>query len=86
MSIGELILKEGEDKPKRRILMWTGLIGASLFVSTMLGWFLLRGLSEGIQGLLFATGVECAPVAGRDQAALLTGVRALRFSNWTGLR
>ncbi len=30
--------------------------------------------------------VECAPVVGRCQAALLTGVRALRFSNWTGLR
>ena len=56
LSIGELILNEGQDKPKRRILMWTSVIGASLFVSTMLGWFLLRGLSEGIQGLLFAIG------------------------------
>ena len=56
LSIGELILNEGQDKPKRRILIWTSIIGASLFVSTMLGWFLLRGLSEGIQGLLFAIG------------------------------
>ena len=30
--------------------------------------------------------LECAPDTGRYQAALLTGVRALRFSNWTGLR
>jgi hypothetical protein len=30
--------------------------------------------------------VECAPAAGQDQAAVLTGVRALRSSNWMGLR
>ena len=30
--------------------------------------------------------VECAPVVGQDQAAVLTGVGALRFSNWIGLR
>lgn len=56
MSIGELILSDGQEKAKRRILLWTSLIGASLFGSTMLGWFLLRGLSEGLQGLLFAIG------------------------------
>jgi hypothetical protein len=29
---------------------------------------------------------ECAFGTGRDQAALLTGARALRVSNWTRLR
>ena len=56
MSIGELIRSDGEDRTKRRILFWTSMIGVSLFTSAMLGWFLLQGLSEGIQGLLFATG------------------------------
>ncbi len=56
MSIGELISSEGQEKTKRRILFWTSLIGVSLFTSAMLGWFALKGLSEGIQGLLFAMG------------------------------
>ena len=56
MSIGELIASEGQEKAKRQILFWTSLIGASLFTSAMLGWFVLRGLPEGIQGLLFAMG------------------------------
>jgi transposase InsO family protein len=30
--------------------------------------------------------LECAPAVGQDQAAVLTGARALRFSNWMGLR
>ena len=30
--------------------------------------------------------MECAPVVGQDQAAVLTGARALRSSNWMGLR
>jgi transposase len=30
--------------------------------------------------------LECARVAGQDQAAVLTGARALRSSNWMGLR
>ena len=34
----------------------------------------------------FLAPLECAPIVGRIQAALLTGARALRFSNWTGLR
>jgi hypothetical protein len=33
-----------------------------------------------------ARGVECALFVGQDQAAFLTGVRALRSSNWMGLR
>jgi ZIP family zinc transporter len=56
MSIGELITSEGGETTKRRILFWTSLIGVSLFTSAMLGWFVLKGLSEGIQGLLFAIG------------------------------
>jgi lactate dehydrogenase-like 2-hydroxyacid dehydrogenase len=30
--------------------------------------------------------VECAPAVGQDQAAVLTGLRVLRSSNWMGLR
>ena len=30
--------------------------------------------------------LECAPVVGQDQAAVLTGARVLRSSNWMGLR
>lgn len=56
MSIGELISSEGRDKAPRRILMWTSLIGVSLFASAMAGWFLLRDIPEGVQGLLFAIG------------------------------
>ena len=56
MSIEELITSEGQGKAKGRILFWTSLIGVSLFSSAMLGWFLLRDIPEGVQGLLFAIG------------------------------
>jgi ZIP family zinc transporter len=56
MSIGELTLKEGHERPGRRIMFWTSLIGASLFCSAMAGWFVLRGLAEAVQGFLFAMG------------------------------
>lgn len=56
MSIGELILGEGKEHARRRILFWTSLIGAALFASAMVGWFALKGLSESVQGLLFALG------------------------------
>ena len=56
MSIGELISSEGQERAKRRTLMWTSLIGVSLFGSAMLGWFLLRDIPEGVQGFLFAMG------------------------------
>lgn len=36
MSIGELILSEGQEKPRRRILLWASLIGVSHFASAML--------------------------------------------------
>jgi ZIP family zinc transporter len=59
LSIGELIRDKQQDKqtlPWRRTLGWTGLIGASLFASAMIGWFLLRGLPPSVLGFLFAVG------------------------------
>jgi zinc transporter, ZIP family len=56
LSIGDLIREKGGDRQVKRILGWTSLIGAALFVSAMAGWFLLRGLSQGTLGLLLAAG------------------------------
>jgi ZIP family zinc transporter len=56
MSIGDLVREKGGDHQARRILGWTGLIGAALFLSAMAGWFLLRNVSEGTLGLLVAAG------------------------------
>jgi ZIP family zinc transporter len=57
LSIGELALERGpRDGSARRILFWTGLIGVSLFVSAVAGWFLLRGLSPDVLGFLIAAG------------------------------
>ncbi len=56
LSIGELAREESGKDYKARILKWTGLIGASLFGSAMAGWFLLRGLPEGVLGFLLAVG------------------------------
>jgi ZIP family zinc transporter len=56
MSIGELITSEGQPNARRRILIWTSLIGISLFGSAMGGWFLLRNIPQGVQGVLFAAG------------------------------
>jgi ZIP family zinc transporter len=62
MSIGEIIRnEEGQDGAERRgqarrILGWTGLIGTSLLVSSLAGWFLLRGLPQPVLGFLFAVG------------------------------
>jgi ZIP family zinc transporter len=56
MSIGELAFDEGQKKARWRILGWTSLIGASLFVSAVAGWFFLKGLSEAVLGFLFAAG------------------------------
>jgi zinc transporter, ZIP family len=54
LSIGDLIREEGGDRQARRIFFWTGLIGGALFISTIAGWFLLRGLSDDLLGLLLA--------------------------------
>ena len=59
LSIGELIRSE-DDKEGRsevlRILGWTGLIGAALLSSALIGWFFLQGLSKQILGFLFGAG------------------------------
>ena len=56
LSIGDLIREKGGDHQARRILGWTGLIGAALFVSAMAGFFLLKSLSPTLLGLLLAAG------------------------------
>lgn len=56
LSIGDLIRERGGAGQARRIFFWTGLIGAALFISTIAGWFLLRGLSNDLLGLLLAAG------------------------------
>jgi ZIP family zinc transporter len=56
LSIGELQREESDEGYAWPILKWTGLIGVSLFSSAMVGWFLFRGLSEGVLGFLLATG------------------------------
>jgi ZIP family zinc transporter len=56
LSIGELVQTEKHERPKRRIMFWTSLIGVSLFTAAMLGWFLLRGVPEHVQGILLAAG------------------------------
>lgn len=55
LSIGELIRVGGRDSRRgRRILGWTSLIGAAVFVSSLAGWFLLRSVSESMLGFLFS--------------------------------
>lgn len=56
LSIGELVLAHDSEHPKRRILFWTGLIGLSLFISAVTGWWLLRDLSADTLGFLLAAG------------------------------
>jgi zinc transporter, ZIP family len=59
LSIGEIIRAGGADQghgQARRILGWTGLIGAALFGSALAGWFFLRGMPEPVLGFLFAVG------------------------------
>ena len=56
LSIGELVREENRERYGWRIVKWTGLIGLSLFVSAMAGWFLLRGLPQGMLGFLLALG------------------------------
>jgi zinc transporter, ZIP family len=62
MSIGEMVLDhkgEGKTEQKRgfwKILGWTSLIGVSLFVSALIGWFGLKGLPREWLGFLSAAG------------------------------
>ncbi|AHE66298.1 ZIP family metal transporter [Legionella oakridgensis] len=57
LSVGELIRAEQHSKNynyKQRILAWTSLIGGALLVSSLLGWYFLRGLPSSILGFLIA--------------------------------
>jgi ZIP family zinc transporter len=56
LSIGELTREENKERYAWPILKWTGLIGLSLFGSAMAGWFLLRGMPQGVLGFLLAAG------------------------------
>jgi ZIP family zinc transporter len=56
LSIGELAREESGKDYKARTLKWTGLMGAALFGAAMAGWFLLRGLPDGLLGFLLAVG------------------------------
>jgi zinc transporter, ZIP family len=61
MSVGEFVVSGRGAGPQRsravrRTLAWTGLIGASLFVSACLGWLALRDVDEELLGVLLATG------------------------------
>jgi ZIP family zinc transporter len=58
MSIGELVFAGGATgRPaRRRILGWTALIGTSLFVSSLVGWLVLRDAGDGLVGFLLAAG------------------------------
>lgn len=56
LSIGQLVREHDRERPARRILGWTSLIGVALFVSAMAGFFLLRNLSQGTLGMLLAGG------------------------------
>ncbi|WP_207384197.1 ZIP family metal transporter [Legionella nagasakiensis] len=57
LSVGELIRAEQESQKhsyRQRILSWTSLIGGALLISSLLGWYFLRGLPSSILGFLIA--------------------------------
>jgi ZIP family zinc transporter len=60
LSIGEMVFDTDKDKPKGaqrwEVIKWTGLIGISLLVSAVGGYFLLSKLPEFWQGSLTALG------------------------------
>jgi ZIP family zinc transporter len=61
MSVGEFVVSGRSAGPQRgravrRTIAWTGLIGASLFVSACLGWLALRDVADELLGVLLATG------------------------------
>jgi ZIP family zinc transporter len=56
LSIGELVRERNDPHPTRRILFWTTLIGLSLFIAALAGWFLLRDLEPTVLGCLLGVG------------------------------
>jgi ZIP family zinc transporter len=59
LSIGEIIRNEKGGRGRNqtaRILGWTGLIGISVLVSSLVGWFFLRDMPQPVLGFLFGVG------------------------------
>ena len=59
LSIGEIIRSEKSGRVRsqaRRILGWTGLIGASVLVSALAGWLFLHRLPQPVLGVLLGAG------------------------------
>lgn len=60
LSIGEMVFDEDKGQPKVKqrweVIKWTGLIGLSLFVAALVGYFVLSSLPEYLQGALAAVG------------------------------
>ena len=59
LSIGEIIRNEKDRRhhsEAKRILMWTGMIGASVLISALVGWLFLRDLRGPVLGVLFGAG------------------------------
>ena len=96
LSVGELIRNDRAHgaKPVRRILGWTGLIGAAVFVSAVAALWLLRDIEKTTIGLLFAIAAggmfylvvtQLLPQAEADQfqqsAAIATAAGFLRNSD-----
>lgn len=58
MSVAELIQEETADRSQalRRVMTWTGTIGLALFVSSIVGWLVFRGIPAPVLSALLAAG------------------------------
>jgi ZIP family zinc transporter len=58
LSIGELVLsgRGSGQASARRVIGWTALVGASLLLSSLVGWLALRDSSDALVGVLQAVG------------------------------
>ena len=59
LSLGEIIRNEKRGRGRHqtaRILGWTGLIGISVLLSSLVGWLFLRDMPQPVLGLLFGVG------------------------------
>ena len=92
-SVYGMVAKYMEDERLRQVFTFQPLlIGGNPFRTTSI-YTLIHWL-ERKWGVHFAKGgttafepeLECAPAGGHDHAAVLTVARALRSSNWAGLR